>query len=86
MNSEINGMNTLEIKVDSAIVDVHVSDDEIEMVLADGRQVSAPIAWFPRLRNATNGQRANWRLIAEGVGVHWPEIDEDISARSLLAA
>ena len=79
-------MNTLEIKVDSAVVDVRVTDDEIQMSLADGRQVSAPLEWFPRLRHATQEQRSNWRLIANGVGVHWPEVDEDISARSLLAA
>ena len=86
MNSNVNGMNTLEIKVDSAVVDVRVTDDEIQMTLADGRQVSAPLEWFPRLRHATHEQRSNWRLIANGVGVHWPEVDEDISARSLLAA
>jgi hypothetical protein len=86
MNSGVNGMNILEIKVDSAVVDVHITDDEIQMSLADGRQVSAPLEWFPRLRDATHEQRANWRLIANGVGVHWPEVDEDISARSLLAA
>jgi hypothetical protein len=86
MNSLLSGMNTLEIKVDTAVVDVSVTDDEIQMILADGREVSAPIEWYPRLRAATPVQRANWRLIGNGVGVHWPDIDEDISPRSLLAA
>jgi hypothetical protein len=81
-------MNTLEleIKVDTAVVDVSVTDDEIQMILADGREVSAPLEWFPRLRDATHEQRSKWRLIGNGVGVHWPEIDEDISPRSLLAS
>jgi hypothetical protein len=54
-------------------------------VLADGREISVPLAWFPRLRDATVDQRRNWRLIGGGVGVHWPDVDEDISAASLLA-
>ncbi len=85
-NSKGNGMNTLAIKIDAAAVDVHVTDDEIQMTLADGREVSTPLEWFPRLRAATSEQRSQWRLIGKGVGVHWPEIDEDISVQSLLVA
>lgn len=73
-------------EIDAAAVDVQVTDDEIQMILADGREVSAPLEWFPRLRAATREQRSQWRLIGKGVGVHWPEIDEDISVQSLLAA
>ena len=68
------------------ILDVRVTDDEIEMTLADGRHVSAPLEWFPRLRDASPDERSKWRLIGRGIGVHWPEIDEDISVESLLAA
>ncbi len=81
-------MSTLTVKVDAAAVDVRVTEDEIQMTLADGRQVSAPLEWFPRLRKATIESAAadsKWRLIGRGIGVHWPEIDEDISVESLLA-
>jgi hypothetical protein len=53
--------------------------------LADGRTLSVPLVWFPRLAHATAQERANWRLVGRGEGVHWPGIDEDISVRSLLA-
>jgi hypothetical protein len=61
---------------------------EIQLIvtLVDGRRVSAPLAWFPRLLRATPKQRANWRLIGRGVGIHWEDVDEDISIRSLLAS
>ncbi len=52
--------------------------------LQDGRQISAPLEWFPRLNNATHAQRQNWRLIGDGIGIHWSEIDEDISIQNLL--
>jgi hypothetical protein len=66
-------------------VDLAISGDSIQVVLADGREVSVPLEWFPRLRNATSAQRTKWRLIGRGVGVHWDEIDEDISVESLLS-
>jgi len=78
-------MSTSAIKVEPLVVDVTCSSDALRAVLADGREVSVPLAWFPRLRDATPAQRANWRLIGDGVGVHWPDVDEDISAESLLA-
>ena len=78
-------MSTSAIKVEPLVVDVTCSSDALRAVLADGREVSVPLAWFPRLRDATPAQRANWRLIGGGVGVHWPDVDEDISAESLLA-
>jgi hypothetical protein len=53
--------------------------------LADGRTIMVPLAWFPRLARGTPAERANWRLIAAGEGVHWPDLDEDISVESLLA-
>ncbi len=52
--------------------------------LLDGREISVPIEWFPRLRDATEQQRKNWRLIGKGVGIHWEDLDEDISVAGLL--
>ena len=78
-------MSTSTVKVDALAVDVRVTEDEIELTLADGRHVSAPLEWFPTLRDATAGDRSNWRLIGRGIGVHWPALDEDISVSSLLA-
>lgn len=78
-------MSTSVVKVDPVAVAVQVTEDEIEITLADGRHISAPLEWFPRLRDATPADRANWRLIGRGIGVHWPTVDEDISVHSLLA-
>ena len=78
-------MSTLDIRIEPLAVDVSVTRDALRVVLADGREVSAPIEWFPRLRNATEKQRKDWRLIGRGIGIHWEEIDEDISVESLLA-
>ena len=60
-------------------MDVQVSEDEIIVSLADGRRLSAPLVWFPRLLGASATARSNWRLIGDGEGVHWPDTDEDIS-------
>lgn len=77
-------MNTLPIKIDPHATDVDFVNDALHLVLADGREVSAPLEWFPLLRDASPAQRSNWRLIGRGYGVHWPDIDEDISVKSLL--
>ena len=74
------------VKLDASAVDVTVTDDRIRVVLADGRELAAPLAWFPRLADATAEQRQNWRLIGRGHGIHWPDVDEDISVASLLRA
>ena len=79
-----NGMSTLAIRLDSHAVDVIFANEALHLVLADGREISAPLAWFPRLRDANEAQRKNWRLIGKGVGVHWPEIDEDIAVSTLM--
>jgi hypothetical protein len=78
-------MSTLSVKPAADAVGVSFTKDSVVVTLADGRQVSAPLEWFPRLRDATAKQRKNWRLIGRGVGIHWEDIDEDISVRSLLA-
>ncbi len=77
-------MNTLAVKVEPKIVDLSFTTDSLRVVLADGREISAPIEWFPRLRDADDRQRKNWRLIGRGIGIHWDDIDEDISVKSLL--
>jgi hypothetical protein len=67
------------------IIAVQVSDDTITAHLADGRTISVPLAWSWRLSDATSEQRSNWRLIGGGEGIHWPDVDEDISVRGMLA-
>jgi hypothetical protein len=78
-------MSTLANKPLADAVVVSFTDDEIIVDLVDGRRVSAPLEWFPRLLNATPAQRANWNLIGRGVGIHWEDVDEDVSVKSLLA-
>ena len=63
---------------------VEISDSMLKVLLDDGRELAVPIEWFPRLRDATSGQRSNWRIIVRGEGIHWPDIDEDISIAGLL--
>lgn len=77
-------MRTLAIKFDDHAIDVSFSKDSLHFVLADGREISAPLEWFPRLRDAAEADRENWRLIGNGIGVHWPEIDEDIAVGTLM--
>ncbi len=64
---------------------VTVTEDSLVVDLADGRTLSAPLAWFPRLSHGTLKERNHWRLIGGGEGVHWPDLDEDISVEGLLA-
>ncbi|NPA91583.1 MAG: DUF2442 domain-containing protein [Chloroflexi bacterium] len=78
-------MNTLVIEREARAQTVKITDEEIIVELEDGRTISAPLAWFPRLLHGTPEERANWRLIGEGEGIHWPDLDEDIEVRHLLA-
>ena len=64
---------------------VEVSDDTLSVELADGRTIAAPLAWYPRLAHGSAAERASWRLLGGGRGIHWPAIDEDISVANLLA-
>lgn len=77
-------MNTLAIEFDDHAVDVKFTKAALHFVLADGREISAPLEWFPRLRDANDIERKSWRLIGRGIGVHWSKIDEDISVRALM--
>jgi len=63
---------------------VVLSEDTLSVDLSDGRTISAPLAWFPRLLHATRKERENWRLVGKGLGIHWEDLDEDISVENLL--
>jgi hypothetical protein len=77
-------MSISEVEVVPFATEVETSEDELTVSLADGRRISVPLAWFPRLLNATKEERAEFRLIGGGEGLHWPLVDEDISVAGLL--
>ena len=77
-------MSTLPKRSEALAMDVSCTADTLTVVLVDGRVVSVPVAWFPRLLEATPKQRADWEFIGGGIGIHWEAIDEDISVASLL--
>lgn len=66
------------------IVSAEVTDDELKVELLDGRTISVPLAWYPRLLHASPEQRANWKIAGAGFGLHWPDLDEDLSSEGLL--
>lgn len=78
-------MSTLTLETEPLAVDVVTDDVTLRVSLDDGREIAVPIKWFPRLRDASAAARANWRLIGLGEGIHWPDLDEDISILGLLA-
>ena len=73
----------IELRMVSA-QNVQITDDALIVDLSDGRTVSVPLAWFPRLLHGTLEERNKWRLIGEGEGIHWPDLDEDISVENLI--
>jgi Protein of unknown function (DUF2442) len=77
-------MSISALRQDPTAVDVSFAGAALHVVLADGRELSVPLEWLPRLRDASPEQRAHWRLIGRGEGIHWPEVDEDVSVRGLL--
>lgn len=77
-------ISVLEVALPHA-VQVQVGEAALSVELSDGRSISAPLAWFPRLLHASPDERSAWRLIGDGEGIHWPEVDEDISVESLVA-
>ena len=81
-------MNTSSVHSPTAVLALNVrfTDDALIVALSDGREISAPLEWFPRLLDATAKQRINWRLIAKGIGIHWEDVDEDIAVSTLLSA
>ncbi len=86
INFEGPGMSTLPSEPRSALAQqVTLTEDTLVVDLVDGRTVSVPLLWYPRLAHGTPAERANWRLIGRGEGIHWPDLDEDISVAGLLA-
>lgn len=77
-------MGTLALRADERVAEVAVNDDFLEVGLRDGRRIAVPLEWYPRLARATVAQRANWELCAAGYGIHWPDLDEDLSTEGLL--
>ena len=77
-------MTISKIDGETLATGVELSETMLKVVLDDGRELSVPIEWFPRLRDATSKQRANWRFIGRGEGIHWSDVDEDISVAGLL--
>ncbi len=77
-------MSTSLPETDARATDVGFDDDNLWVDLADGRRLIVPIAWFPRLLGATPSERENWEFLGDGQGIHWPEIDEDVSVEGLL--
>lgn len=77
-------MTTSTPKPGERIVDVNVTADALIVHLADGRVVSVPLSWYPRLQHATATQRSNWQIAGAGFGIHWPDVDEDLSVQGLL--
>ena len=75
---------TIEAKI-PGVEDVTVTEDTLKAELSDGRTISVPLAWYPRLVHATPEERDNWELIGEGQGIRWPDLDEDISVEGLIA-
>ena len=78
-------MRTLTLNSEPMATEVSFSADAFRVALDDGRELSVPLAWFPRLLHGTPEQRQNWELIGRGEGIHWPDLDEDISVEGLLA-
>jgi len=69
---------------DERVLDVKSTDDALSVSLRDGRIITVPLAWYPRLLNATPAQRRNWAIAGGGYGIHWPDLDEDLSTEGLL--
>ena len=77
-------MSTSDIRPGERVKDVHCTADVLSVDLIDGRTITVPLAWYPKLLHATPKQRANWRTRGGGYGIHWPEIDEDLSTEGIL--
>ncbi|MDT8404537.1 DUF2442 domain-containing protein [Sulfuriflexus sp.] len=77
-------MSTLAVETHPLAQSVEFTDDDLIVSLLDGRKVTVPLVWFPRLSEATKTQLERYELLADGEGIHWPEIDEDLSVAGLL--
>jgi hypothetical protein len=77
-------MGILALSADERVRDVRVSEDALTVDLMDGRTISVPLVWYPRLLEGTPKERSNWKVSAAGYGIHWPDLDEDLSTEGLL--
>ncbi len=77
-------MSISDIKPGESVKDVHFTEDTLSVDLLDGRTITVPLAWYPKLLHATPEQRNNWKRCGGGYGIHWPDIDEDLSTEGLL--
>ena len=77
-------MSTSVLTADERVADVETTEDDLRVRLMDGRVISVPLVWFPRLLHSTPAQRKNWEIAGGGYGIHWPDIDEDLSTEGLL--
>jgi hypothetical protein len=77
-------MHGSDVKPGERVKDVHFTEDTIAVDLVDGRTIVVPLAWYPTLLEASREQRSNWKISGAGYGIHWPEIDEDLSTEGLL--
>ena len=77
-------MGTLALEADERVAKVKFTKDALCVALRDGRTITVPLAWYPRLLNATAAERKNWQIAGAGFGIHWPDIDEDLSTEGLL--
>jgi hypothetical protein len=77
-------MSISEGRAGERVKDVRFTEDSLVVDLVDGRTISVPLVWYPRLHAATPAQRADWRLAGGGLGIHWPAVDEDLSTEGLL--
>ncbi|MDQ7015293.1 MAG: DUF2442 domain-containing protein [Gammaproteobacteria bacterium] len=78
-------MSTLAVELHPLAHNIICNEDSLTVELLDGRTISAPLVWFPTLAQATKKQRQNWVLLGDGEGIHWPDLDEDLSVHGLLA-
>lgn len=77
-------MGILALAADERVADLDITEDTLSVQLMDGRTIIVPLAWYPRLLNATEAQRENWQISGGGYGIHWPDVDEDLSTEGLL--
>jgi len=77
-------MSTLAVELHPQAINIEYTDSLLIVELADGRSISAPLVWFPRLSKASKEQLENWELLGDGEGIHWPDVDEDLSVIGLL--
>lgn len=77
-------MSTLDLRPGERVKDVHFTEDTLSVDLMDGRTITVPLAWYPKLLHADPAQRQNWQTCGGGYGIHWPDIDEDLSTEGLL--